>query len=330
MYSMKKRLFEIDDIRGISIIVMILIHTNVYFLQYPLSYATLEISQFAVVAFIFCSAYLFFQKKQEYSWKTFFLHLWKRVKRLIVPYYFFFAVYYLFLLLKEPHKLTSSYVLQNIFVVGGLDFNWLVLLFIQMAILMPFIAYLAEKRKKLLAVYFAVAVVSSLLFLKYTPLSYYRSIMWLPWSLVLIYTYYFDKMWNNKKIFFWMTFLFAGLFVGTQQLILPIFHHSLYMYDNKYPPNLYHLAYGFLSINILFFLSKRGVFSHKIIRSVIHFFSLYSYQIFFIHILVIYAVTVFFHIRFTWVTFFLSVTAISALIQLLFNGIKRAITVSQH
>lgn len=327
---MKKRLFEIDDIRGISIIVMILIHTNVYFLQNPISYTTLEISQFAVVAFIFCSSYLFYQKKQEYSWRTFFFHLWSRIKRLIIPYWIFFIVYYLLLLIKEPKKLTTFYLIQNIFVIGGIDFNWLVLLFIQMAILMPFISYLAEKRKKLLYVYTALAFFSSLIFLKYTPLPYYRSIMWLPWSLVLVYTFYFDRMWKSKKIFFLITLLSAGIFIITQQFILPSLHHSLYMYNNKYPPNIYHLTYGFFSVNILFFLSKLGVFSHKYTRTIIHFFSLYSYSLFFIHLLVIYAVTVFFHIKFTWVTFFLSVITISTLIQLLFNAIKKAVTVSQR
>lgn len=327
---MKKRLFEIDDIRGISILAMILVHTNVYFMRNSISYTLMEISQFAVVAFIFCSAYLFFQKKQEYSWKTFFLHLWKRAKRLVIPYWLFFAVYYVFLLLKEPHKLTGFYLLQNIFAFGGLDFNWLVLLFIQMAVLMPLVSYMAEKRKKLLIIYSALALISSLIFLKYTPLSYYRLIMWLPWSLVLIYTFYFDRMWNNKKIFFWMTLLFVGLFFATQQLILPLFRHSLYMYSNKYPPNMYHLAYGFFSVNILFLLSKLGIFSNKRVRSVIHFFSLYSYSIFFIHILVIYTLTVFFHPTFTWVTFYFAVTFVSAFIQLLLNKIQKVFIVSQH
>ena len=112
---MKKRLSEIDDIRGISIILMILIHTNVYFLGNKISYLTLELSQFAVVAFIFCSAYLFYLKQQTYGLVDFTRHLWKRVKRLVIPYYFFFAIYYLFTLIKEPKKLTVPYVVQNIF-----------------------------------------------------------------------------------------------------------------------------------------------------------------------------------------------------------------------
>lgn len=326
---MKQRLPEIDDIRGISIILMIMIHTNVYFLSNKISYLTLELSQFAVVAFIFCSAYLFYLKPQVYGWRNFFSHLVKRIKRLVIPYYWFFAVYYVFLLLKDAKKVTLSYVVQNIFVIGGLDFNWLVLLFIELAILMPFVSYLFEKKRVWFYIYTAVAIVSSLIFLKYTPLSYYRFIMWLPWSLVLIYTYLFNQL-KEKRVLFWaITALCFALYYILPPLVLKPLGHSLFMYDNKYPPNLYHLAYGIGCINVLYMLSQWKLFSNYIVQTIVNFFSVYSYTIFFIHILVIYAVTVFFHFNFNWVTFFLAVTGITILTQLLYNGVTQLIS-SRH
>lgn len=318
---MKKRLPEIDDIRGISIILMILIHTNAYFLSNKISYFTLELSQFAVVAFIFCSAYLFYLKQQVYGWGDFLNHLWKRIKRLVIPYYIFFAVYYLFLVLKEPKKLTFPYITQNVFVIGGLDFNWLVLLFIELAILMPFISYLFEKKRLWFYMYTFLAFLSSLVFLKYTPLSYYRFIMWLPWSLILIYTFLFDRLRKQKKLFWLITAISFLLYILLPLLVLKPLGRSLFMYDNKYPPNLYHLSYGVFCVNILYMLSQWRLFSNFIVQKIIHFFSIYSYSIFFIHILVIYVVTVFFHFHFTWVTFFLAVTGITVVVQLLFNKI---------
>ncbi|MFH0773608.1 MAG: acyltransferase [bacterium] len=318
---MKKRLPEIDDIRGISIILMILIHTNAYFLSNKISYLTLELSQFAVVAFIFCSAYLFYLKQQVYGWADFFGHLWKRIKRLIIPYYWFFAVYFLFLLIKEPKKLTLPYLSQNIFVIGGLDFNWLVLLFIELAILMPFISYLFEKKRAWFYVYTFIALISSLVFLKYTPLPTYRYIMWLPWSLILIYTYLFDRLQKRMKLFWLVTIGFFALYYLLPILVLKPLGHTLYMYNNKYPPNLYHLAYGVFCVNILYMLSRWKLFSRYVVQTVVNFFSTYSYTIFFIHILVIYVVTVFFHFKFTWVTFFCAVTGITILVQLLYNGV---------
>lgn len=323
---MKQRLPEIDDIRGISIILMILIHTNVYFLSNKISYLTLEFSQFAVVAFIFCSAYLFYLKPQIYGWGEFFGHLIKRIKRLVIPYYWFFAVYYIFLLLKEPKKLTLPYIMQNIFVIGGLDFNWLVLLFIELAILMPLISYLFEKKRAWFYIYTASAFLSSLVFLKYTPLSYYRYVMWLPWSLILIYTYLFNRLKEKKSLFWIITAFCFVLFYVLPPLILKPFGHSLFMYDNKYPPNLYHLAYGVGCVNILYMLSQWRWFTHYVVQTIINFFSTYSYTIFFIHILVIYVVTVFFHFNFNWVTFFLAVTGVTILVQLLYNGVIQLIS----
>lgn len=318
---MKKRLPEIDDIRGISIILMILIHTNAYFLSNKIAYATLELSQFAVVAFIFCSAYLFYLKQQVYGWGNFFSHLWKRVKRLIIPYYYFFAVYFVFLMWKGTTKPNFLYVVQNIFVVGGIDFNWLVLLFIELAILMPFVSYLFEKKRIWFYIYTSLAFVSSIVFLKYTPLPYYRFIMWLPWSLILIYTYLFNRLVGRKKLFWVITALFALLYYLLPIFVLKPLGHTLYMYNNKYPPNLYHLAYGIFCVNILYMLSQWKFFTNTILQTIIHFFSIYSYTIFFIHILVIYIVTVFFHFHFTWVTFFLVITILTTLIQLFFNGV---------
>lgn len=326
---MKQRLPEIDDIRGISIILMIMIHTNVYFLSNKISYLTLELSQFAVVAFIFCSAYLFYLKSQVYSWGDFLSHLVKRIKRLIIPYYWFFTVYYIFLLLKDAKKVTLAYVVQNIFVIGGLDFNWLVLLFIELAILMPFVSYLFEKKRVWFYVYTVLAFVSSLIFLKYTPLSYYRFVMWLPWSLVLIYTYLFNQLKEKKMLFWAVTALCFVLYYIIPPLVLKPLGHSLFMYDNKYPPNIYHLAYGIGCINILYMLSRWKLFANYIVQTIVNFFSVYSYTIFFIHILVIYVVTVFFHFKFNWVTFFLAVTGITMLTQLLYNGVIQLIS-SRH
>ncbi len=318
---MKKRLTEIDDIRGISIVLMILIHTNVYFLYNKISYATLELSQFAVVAFIFCSAYLFYLKEQVYGWSEFFTHLWKRIKRLIIPYYVFFAAYCLLLAFKEPKYLNLPYLSQNVFVIGGLDFNWLVLLFIELAILMPFISYLFEKKRVWFYIYSFLAFASTLLFLKFTPLPYYRFIMWLPWSIVLIYTYLFERLIKNRKLYILITAIFFLLYFVIPLLVLKPLGRSLFMYDNKYPPNLYHLAYGIFCVNILYLLSQWKLFSNRVVQATIHFFSVYSYSIFFIHILVIYVVTKIFHFEFNWVTFFLAVTVITVLVQLIMNKV---------
>ncbi|MBI4973665.1 acyltransferase [Candidatus Roizmanbacteria bacterium] len=312
-----KRLDFIDDIRGISIFAMIMIHTNVYFLQNNIAYTLIELSQFAVVAFIFCSSYLYYLKDKVETLPLFWQHFLKRLKRLIIPYYIFLAVYFLFTFLKEPQKLTPNYIFQNLTLTGGIDFSWLVILFIELTILMPFFSFLRRKYSIVLYMYIIVAVISSIIFLKYTPLPWYRFIMWLPWSLIIIYTMYFEKIRKNTFLFWGLTLGFFAIFLVTQQFVLVPLGHSLRMYDNKYPPNIYHLSYCLAGLNILYFLSQKGLFA--VTRRFIHFLSRYSYEIFFIHILVIFVVTVFFHFPFNWVTFFLAVLGITSLVQVALN-----------
>jgi fucose 4-O-acetylase-like acetyltransferase len=315
--TLRQRLPEIDDLRGISIIVMILIHTNAYLLGDKWAYNTREISQFAVVAFLFCSAYLSLLKPYP-SAQELIPYLWKRLKRLAVPYYIFFTIYILFSMFALGKHFSQQYIVSSYLLTGGIDFNWLVLLFVELMIITPLIQFLYSKYKAGLYIYTFIAFVSSVLFLKYTPLPYYRAIMWLPWSLVVVYTLYFEKLWSNKKIFFGITLLFGLIFIATQQLILLPLHHSFSMYANKYPPNLYHISYSLFAINIIYYMSKKQFFASPLVQEVIHFFSINSYPIFFIHVIVIDAVWKWIHPT-KWVLFFLIVTYISALVQIATN-----------
>lgn len=315
---MKKRLPEIDDIRGISIILMILIHTNAYFLSNSWAASTREISQYAVVAFLFCSAYLSLQKPYPASLTELWPYMIKRLKRLIIPFFIFFVTYVVFMNVAIGKHFSQKYIVESFLLTGGIDFNWLVLLFVQLMMITPLLQYLFAKKRKLFVLYSILAYVSSIVFLKFTPLPFYRSVMWLPWSLVIIYTFYFDRIWNDKKNFALVTLLLGLIFVGTQQFILLPLHHPLSMYNNKYPPNIYHIAYSLFIVNILYLSSQKKLFSSPPVQGVIHFFSINSYSLFFIHILVIEGVWKWIRPH-NWILFFLFVTIISVAIQMGFN-----------
>jgi peptidoglycan/LPS O-acetylase OafA/YrhL len=321
---MKNRLQEIDDIRGISMIVMILIHTNAYLLHYPWASITREISQFAVVAFLFCSSYISVTRPYPQSFAEFAPYIYKRLKRLLAPYYVFLMAYIVFMSLVAHKPLSQSAIVQSFLLTGGIDFNWLVLLFTQLIFITPLLQYLFDKKRLLFYMYTAAALVSSIYFLTHTPLTYYRWIMWLPWSLVIIYTKYFDALWNDKKKFIIVTLFFGIIYFATAQFVLMPAHHSLSMYSNKYPPNLYHIAYSLFALNILYLLSKYKLFASSLVQSVISYFSLNSYTIYFIHILVIEgAVRILNMKRIHWVLFFAIVAYVSVLIQLAYDALLR-------
>jgi len=319
---MKKRLAELDDIRGLSIIVMILIHTNAYFLSNQWAYMSREISQFAVVAFLFCSSYLSIQKPFPSSVSALLPYIFKRTKRLIIPFFIFFTLYILFMNFAVGKQFSQKYILDSILLIGGIDFNWLVLLFIQLMIITPLLYYLFSQKKIIFLFYSIISFASSVLFLTLTPLSYYRGIMWLPWSLVVIYTFYFDTLWKNKRLFFLITVLFGIIFISTQQLVLLPLHRSFSMYSNKYPPNIYHISYSLFMLNILYYVSQAKLFSFSFVQKIVHFFSINSYTLFFIHIIVIEGVWKWIRPH-NWILFFLLVTGISVVIQIIFNEIAK-------
>ncbi|MBI3887543.1 acyltransferase family protein [Candidatus Microgenomates bacterium] len=126
----------IDTLRGLAMLVMILTHTTVFFLQDPSANFLWNWSHFAVPIFVFCSVYLFFQKSL-YDKIAFWSFVKKRFVRLLIPYYWFLLFFLIILFFTKPETLSIKYLLQSIFVIGGVDINWLVLLFMMITIILP-------------------------------------------------------------------------------------------------------------------------------------------------------------------------------------------------
>jgi len=321
MEQKQSRLMEIDVLRGTSIMLTIMIHTNAYFLSQRVALITLELSQFVVVFFIFCSAYLFFLKPLILTKEAFRQYVIKRIARLMGPYYIFLILYLIFSFLANSKNITPTYVLNNVFLIGGIEFNWLVLLFVELMLLLPLFSHFESKYPLVFYIYTFLSFVSSLVFLKYTPLPYFRLIMWLPWSLIPIFTLFFVKL-RGRKWFMTLTLVISSVLFAASQIFLLSSRHSLQMYSNKYPPNIYHLSYG-VAFLILFFLAvKIGLFSYSPVQKIIHFFSINSYPIYFIHVLVIYVLKAFMDFHFTWVSFFFVVAIITVAIQMVLNKIS--------
>jgi len=317
-----ERNLEIDSLRGISIFAMIFIHTNAYFLHIPLASALWDISEFAVPAFIFCSAYVFFSKYESVGKIPNIHYVWKRIKRLLLPYYFFLAINLLLIYIGQPKRITFSFILKNLFVIGGIDFNWLVLLFIELIPIMILLLYLGKRNRMGLYLYSLISFASLFLLMFFQSLVNYRYIMWLPWSMVVVFAWVFMR--NEKKHWFFPVASVLSLIIFLfSRVILLSLRHSVVQFHNKYPPNLFHISFGIFFIVILYFLFQRSFFKSKIFTKPVYFLNKYSYEVFFIHILVIYTFTVFFKtIHFTWISFFIVVFTFTIISQLAINSIK--------
>lgn len=320
---MKKRCEEIDILRGIAILFMILIHTSYYFIADKTALFLWNWSQFAVPVFVFCSSYLFFQKYRCTN-ISFVQYLKKRVVRLIIPYYIFLAFFLSVVLFLTPRKITINYILQSIFFIGGVDINWLVLLFLCFAFLFPFIVHSFRKKKMLFVCYMVASFASSILFVLYSPSFSYKWFMWLPWSTIPFFSLFF-VLYEKRKLFIFVSFIvLLFLFLSTYQIERAL-HHQVGFFQNKYPPNIYFLLYGMLSIIVLYFLA-RFILLSVWLTALANFFSRYSYSLYFIHYVVLIVGASLLHIfSFNWFTFFVSVLSATVAIQFGNNFISQII-----
>lgn len=309
-----KRNKDIDNLRGLAMLAMIVIHAASYFLSNKVVYGMWDFLQWSVPIFLFCSIYIFYSRPKKIDIK-------KRLIRLLVPYYVFLFFYFSLLFFFEKNKFNLKYFIANLLLYGGVDFNWLVLLFIYITVLMPFLFWL-EKRKLWFYGLFSLSLASSIYFI-FPPAFNYRAVMWLPWSSFIFFTMFFVKNENNKKVMNFAAAIFLIVFLVLRQMEIKI-GHNLSQYANKYPPTLLHISYGFFSIIVIYQLSKLKLFSFFGLDRLLNFLSVNSYVLYFIHILVIFVFT-WTKVHFTnWFIFFLAIFGLSSGTVWLLNTRKTA------
>ncbi|MBI5122222.1 acyltransferase family protein [Candidatus Roizmanbacteria bacterium] len=311
---------SIDNLRGLAMFAMMVIHAISYFFSDKFSFYIWDYSQWAVPVFLFCSCYLYFKSPKKLDKLTFFSYLRKRLLRLLIPYYFFLFSFYMLLYFFDIKSFFNFAQLKaNIFLYGGLNYNWLVLLFVYFTFLMPFILWL-EQYKYFFYGFFFTSFASSIYFI-FSPLNY-RLIMWLPWSTLIFFTIFFVRNEKNWKKLFLTATAFIIIFFILRVIEIKISHNST-QYANKYPPTLYHLSYGIFSTIFIFWLSKKNFFSYFNFERLLYFLSINSYSLFFIHILVILSLNWLNLKTSHWFTFFLIILGTSSMIQLVLNRFKK-------
>ena len=307
----------IDNLRGTAMLAMIVIHSISYFFSDKLSFLIWDYSQWAVPVFFFCSFYLFFKSSKKIGLLQ---YLKKRFLKLFIPYYIFLGFFYILLYLFEKKSFFNlNYLKANIFLYGGLDFNWLVLIFVYLTLLLPLIVWF-RKNKFLYYGYFILSLFSSIYFIFVK--TNYRLTMWLPWSVLIYFTIYFIEKEKNKIKLLLISFISLLIFLVIRVVEIKI-GHNLSQYANKYPPTLYHLSYGIFSIIIIFLLSKKNIFNFLNFDKLLNFLSINSYSLFFIHILVMYYLNWKNLKTSNWFTFFLLIFIISSIIQLSLNYLNK-------
>lgn len=294
-------------------IVIIFTHSAAFFPNDKLISILWNWSNFAVPVFIFCSVYLFLQKYLDRSINLV-IYFKKRLSRLLLPYYVFLCMFLLLLPFVSPQLLSFKYIWQSVAVIGGVDINWLVLLFIYITILSPFFVWSLKKASILFWTFFVCSFGSTVILLFYPITFPYKFVLWLPWGLMLYVTWFYIRFEHKQKLLIWMFICSLVLFI-ISFILLQSLSKSTILIHNKYPPNLLYLSYGITVLLGLTFISKY-LFSHRFIQYWINFFSKYSYSIFFLH----YFILTFFaayikQIHFNGISLFLSVLITTVCLQ---------------
>ncbi|MCL4363824.1 acyltransferase [Patescibacteria group bacterium] len=311
---------DIDNLRGLAMLAMIVDHATAYFLKDKTAYLFWNLSEWSVVAFLFCSAYLFYTREFIFGWKNFFAYVKKRFLRLYLPYFYFLIFYFPLRYFLYSKKIGLNDVVKNIFLYGGLDLNWLVLIFFELTLVFPVVYYFWKKNKVLYYLYFFVSLGSAVYYLYLRDWNY-RFVMWLPWSLVIYFVIFYIE--NQKR---WKRLLGLGIaaaivYYASMQLVINL-GHNVTQYYNKYPPNVFHISYGVFVTLIFYFMSKMKLFKVLRLEKILFFFSFYSYPIFFIHNLVIFSLDWMNVNLINWYVFTGVIIAITSVIVLLLNARK--------
>ena len=312
---------NVDNLRGLSMILMIVIHTTAYFLKDKIAYFLWDTLMFVVPVFIFCSVYLFFKRKISINRNNIIPYLKKRIGRLLIPYYVFLSVLFVSMYFIGHEIPSLSNIFQNIFLYGGLDLNWLPLLFIYITFLNPLVAFL-KKNKFLFYLFFILSFSSSVVFIFLK--ANYRAVMWLPWALLIYFTKYFvENQKSIRKIFY--VFIISFVIYILSYYFESFIGQTLNHYTNNYPPTIYQLSYGIFWTIFLYYLSKIGLFKILKAESIFLFFSIYSYEIYFIHNFIFYLFA-WLQIRFNnWILFTVVIGGLTVLIQLAFIKIIKGL-----
>ncbi len=327
----KERYLHIDFLKAVAVVALMIIHIFSYYLDDRLTFTLWNWLHFVVPIFVFASGYLLVSvyKKYFFDRKSYLLWIRKRVMRLLLPYYFFLFLHY-FLWWIFPHFFQGlglskdlKFIFSSIFLFGGVDFNWFVLLFVQLTILSPLIVF-SLKNKKRFSIVFLTSVLFSLYFFFFRfPYQYFKRVMVIPWLMVFylgIGSFLVErklKKTNIKRFYVFALIIFSFIF-----LFFYYYRPKIVFTENKYPPNLAYLSYGLAMTYFLLFIATLNLIRNKIFKKTISFLGENSYNLFLVHYIFIdfvFSINKNFHLSLTISQKTISIILLSIAFLIFFN-----------
>lgn len=295
----KQRFDDIDFLRAIAIIAVIVTHVLSYNLGTNLINVVWNYLHFIVPILVFCSGYVTYRAYSSTTWTLPTLITWykKRIVRLVLPYYIIILLHYA-LWFAFPSVFSGYGIQKNIYFIIrsilfiGVDYGWLPLLFLELMLLTPLYLTLYKHKPYNIITLIPLGASSVALFFIHLPLDY-RIVMWLPWSSILFLSFIVANYHTNTKPLLPKNIIY--IMGTTVSLMIFLFLDSLLSYMgrqttltvHKYPPDIFYLSYGIGLGSTLLLLENIAHRYIEFLRSILWWLSTYSYELFFAHYLVI-------------------------------------------
>ncbi|MBP2071622.1 acyltransferase [Thermoanaerobacterium butyriciformans] len=211
----KSRIDEIDVLKGISIIAVLMIHTTGSAVStldksstsYLIFAFINRFSQFAVPAFVFASAMLLmYNYGNGCDWKLFYK---KRLKNVLLPYIAWTMIYGAYLYIIHHVPLKSILTIKNI-LFGGMFYHlYFIVIIVQLYVLFPVLLYIYKLiNKNIYTILISIVIfqIADIFLFKYVISRYYR---------------------NSGDLFItYISFIVAGMYVGENIHESGKYHHK--------------------------------------------------------------------------------------------------------
>ncbi len=322
---MSKKIYfpEIDHLKAFAALQVVMIHTlSRYKGVSDGMFLFWDLIHFSVGMFVLASGFLHenssfeirkFSDAKEY--------LIKKFKRIIIPYYFYVALFFIVQLIVGGYDwsklLSVKYVLETLFVLGGVGNTWIPRLFISISVVMLLEKVLSKWIKWIPALFFSISLGASL-YSTTRSLDFMGAFDNIFGWLVIFYTgryIYRNNDLKNIGMISVISFIIAGiLYKITNSIGL-----NVSIFANKYPPTLYFVAYNIgacMLLNLLVKLTYKKLEKIKLFGVVIQFFSKHSYEMFFYHLLIMEIYT----IKVNWIVDWSVIISLTALLIILLSG----------
>jgi len=287
---------EIDILKAFAAFLVIFIHVIAEYRGVSNVHEIIwDISHFGVGAFVFASGFLMANSIiKDRSLKGILKWSWKRFVRIYVPYLIFAIIYLIAKMVitgwdHVAKDFSWTYFLDTVTMMSGVGNNWIPRLFLWLSFLFLFAELIKPYLKYIYDLLLVIAFLIAGYFLFGHSSLMVRDQRIAGWFIVFMTGFVYQRFYKKyTKVNFW-TIIISGISLVVFLTIFLLTEHSISLFSNKYPTNLYFVAYDILAVVLTLTLIKwiqPKLKNYSKLNEVIKFYSYASYDFFFYHLVV--------------------------------------------